>query len=129
MEYILMLWQVLQNIVGLCYLPIAKVSFKEKVGDVYVFETDSRNGSVSLGNLVFISKYTSNYNKTLTHELGHTLQSKVLGPFYLFVIGIPSILWASLRRICRPLRKIDYYWFYTEAWANKWADKYLTNTL
>jgi hypothetical protein len=129
MEYILMLWQVLQNIVGLCYLPIAKVSFKEKVGDVYVFETDSRNGSVSLGNLVFISKYTSNYSKTLTHELGHTLQSKVLGPFYLFVIGIPSILWASLRRICRPLRKIDYYWFYTEAWANKWADKYLTNTL
>lgn len=121
-----MLWQVLQNIVGLCYRLIATSSLKEKVGDVYVFETDSRNGSVSLGNLVFISKYTSNYSKTLTHELGHTLQSKVLGPFYLFVIGIPSILWASLRRVCRSLRKIDYYWFYTEVWANKWADKYLT---
>jgi hypothetical protein len=125
MEYILMLWQVLQNIVGLFYLLIAKVSFKEKVGDVYVFETDSRNGSVSLGNLVFISKYTSNYSKTLTHELGHTLQSKVLGPFYLFVIGIPSILWASLRRVCRSLRKIDYYWFYTEAWAEELSKKFI----
>jgi hypothetical protein len=125
MEYILMLWQVLQNIVGLCYRLITTASLKEKVGDVYVFETDSRNGSVSLGNLVFISKYTFDYNKTLTHELGHTLQSKVLGPFYLFVIGIPSILWASLRRVCRPLRKIDYYWFYTEAWAEELSKKFI----
>lgn len=126
MSYILVLWQILQNIAGLIYLPFAGVSFKEKIGDVLVFETESKNGSVSLGNLVFISKHTRNYDKTLKHELGHTMQSKVLGPFYLFVIGIPSILWASLRMICKPLRKIDYYWFYTEAWANKWADEYLS---
>lgn len=126
MSYILVLWQILQNIVGLIYLSFAGGSFKEKIGDVLVFETESTNGSVSLGNLVFISKHTRNYDKTLKHELGHTMQSKVLGPFYLFVIGIPSILWASLRMICKPLRKIDYYWFYTEAWANKWADVYLS---
>jgi hypothetical protein len=116
-----MLWQAMQNIVGLCYLPIAKASFKEKVGDVYVFETDSKNGSVSLGNLVFITQRTRNYEHTLQHEIGHTIQSKYLGPLYLFVIGIPSILWVGARMLSRTLRKKDYYWFYTEAWANKLA--------
>lgn len=125
-KYLYYMWQFMQNLIGVGYLLVSQATHKENVGDVHIYETNSTNGSISLGNFVFISKYTSNYDKTLTHELGHTLQSKVLGPFYLFVIGIPSILWASLRMICKPLRKIDYYWFYTEAWANKWADEYLS---
>lgn len=119
MSYILVLWQILQNIAGLIYLPFAGVSFKEKIGDVLVFETESKNGSVSLGNLVFISKHTRNYEKTLKHELGHTIQSKYLGPLYLLVIGIPSILWVMARMMSRTLRKKDYYSFYTEKWANE----------
>lgn len=119
MSYILVLWQILQNIVGLIYLPFAGVSFREKIGDVLVFETESTNGSVSLGNLVFISKHTKNYERTLKHELGHTIQSKYLGPLYLLIIGIPSISWAMARMMSRSLRKKDYYSFYTEKWANE----------
>ena len=96
---------------------------KEKLGDVYVLETDSRNGSVSLGNLVFISRHTRDYNQTLRHELGHTKQSKYLGPLYLTVIGLPSILWVVARRVSRRLREMDYYWFYTESWAERLAER------
>jgi RHS repeat-associated protein len=39
------------------------------------------------------------------HEFGHTWQSRVLGPFYLFVVGIPSISGAQ----------------WTESWADAWA--------
>lgn len=119
MSYILAFWQILQNIVGLIYLLFAGVRCREKIGDVVVFETESTNGSVSLGNLVFISRHTRNYERTLKHELGHTIQSKYLGPLYLLVIGIPSILWAMARMMSRTLRKKDYYSFYTEKWANE----------
>ena len=44
------------------------------------------------------------------------MQSQKLGWFYLFIIGIPSILNAWLR-----FTKC-YYDFYTEKWANKLAN-------
>ncbi|MCB1140566.1 MAG: hypothetical protein KDK23_17540 [Leptospiraceae bacterium] len=51
-----------------------------------------------------------------THEYGHTYQSRLLGPFYLLIIGIPSLLSASLR----PSRHGAVY---TERWADAWAAK------
>ena len=45
------------------------------------------------------------------HEYGHTYQSRILGPLYLIVIGIPSLLSASLR----PGKHGQLY---TERWAN-----------
>ena len=114
---LLFIWQILQNIIGLFYWLISQAQIIEKKDHVYILQTDSRQGSVSLGNFVFISKYTRNKDFTIKHELGHTIQSKYLGPLYLFVIGIPSILWVVFRRTFCP--KKDYYWFYTESWANK----------
>lgn len=118
---LLILWQIPQNIIGLCYWLISGAKRKEIINNVFVLETDSKQGSVSLGNLVFISKYTRNYEKTLKHELGHTIQSKYLGPLYLLVIGLPSILWVAVRMMSKTLQKKDYYSFYTEAWAEELA--------
>lgn len=77
--------------------------------------------SVSLGAFVFVagSPYEAR-ERTLVHEYGHTIQSLFLGPLYLFVIGLPSILWAGLpvfeKR--RRAKGISYYSLYTERWAN-----------
>lgn len=81
-------------------------------------------GAVTLGNYVFVG-LTSEYRKTVKHELGHTIQSKILGPLYLIVIGIPSITYCGLRRIFSSLRKKNYYNFYTEKWANNLSEKYI----
>jgi hypothetical protein len=120
----LILWQLPQNIIGVLYWSIAMAKYKETIGDVLVMETDSINGSVSLGNMVFVTTKTYDYKQTLKHELGHTLQSKYLGWLYLLVIGIPSILWVCARRISRPLREKKYNAFYTEAWADKLSNRF-----
>lgn len=93
--------------------------------------------SVSLGMFVFITHdpYYSGLKagctkaehsqKLLAHEYGHTVQSLILGPLYLFVIGIPSILWAGLPPCRRKRREqgISYYSFYTEKWADFLGEK------
>lgn len=50
---------------------------------------------------------------TASHEVAHSIESVVLGPLYLVLIGLPSIMWAG---IIWPYFMHDksYYWFYTE---------------
>jgi hypothetical protein len=54
------------------------------------------------------------------HEFGHSVQSVILGPLFLPVMGIPSFLWCNIPYF-RRLRKekgISYYRFYPESTAN-----------
>lgn len=55
-------------------------------------------GGVSLGLFVFVDKNVDIKRRQylIDHELGHTIQSLVLGPLYLFIIGLPSFIWANL---------------------------------
>lgn len=61
-----------------------------------------------------------NFEKIKVHEYGHTIQSIILGPLFLPVIGIPSCLWANIPCLkqYRKNHKISYYSFYPEKWAN-----------
>ena len=65
---------------------------------------------------VLDSTWHMNYNH---HEYGHTLQSRKLGPVYLFVIGLPSIIWAGCFKWYRKKYNKSYYSFPTESWADK----------
>ena len=94
--------------------------------------------SASLGLFLFISdertsgkKQTENAlldelsERILIHEYGHTIQSLILGPLYLLVIGLPSALWCALP-YCKEKRKtrhISYYSFYPEKWADRLGEK------
>ena len=76
-------------------------------------------GGISLGSFVFVSPKNATRDEVVAHEQdGHVKQSHYLGPFYLLVIGLPSITWAGTYR---KLGFKNYYSFYTEAWANKLA--------
>ena len=80
-----------------------------------------RSGSMSLGRFLFLHEsYRSGDRALLAHEYGHTIQSLILGPLYLFVIGLPSLLWAGLPVLQRRRhdRHVSYYSFYPEKWAN-----------
>ncbi|MBQ8515658.1 MAG: hypothetical protein IJ496_09705 [Ruminococcus sp.] len=81
--------------------------------------------SASIGPFVFISRQHVSSRRLLVHEYGHTLQSLLLGPLYLPLIGLPSMLWMLLPcfRKMRRKRHISYYSFYTESWANRWGEK------
>ncbi len=112
-ECLLYLWQFPQNICGIIYRYYTKASYDQTIENTKIYKTNNTN--VSLGKYVFVSKYSTEF--TLKHEVGHTIQSKYLGPLYLLIIGIPSVCWLLYRRTFCP--HINYYWFYTESWANK----------
>lgn len=57
-----------------------------------------KDSGVSLGKFIFVPRRAggSAGKFLLEHEYGHSLQSLILGPFYLFVVGAPSMLWNRL---------------------------------
>lgn len=79
-------------------------------------------GSVSLGRYIFLGKNAGEreMRSLLVHEYGHTIQSLILGPLYLPVVGLPSLLWAGLPVFIRyrKQRGVDYDSVYPENWAN-----------
>ena len=90
-----------------------------------------RNASMSLGPFLFLEGEPANYadpeateptwyGQLLVHEYGHSIQSLILGPLYLPLIGLPSIIWlnaAALKRRRRE-RETSYYAFWPERSAN-----------
>lgn len=77
-----------------------------------------KQAGLSLGPWIFVHPGAT--IKTLQHEYGHSIQSFILGPFYLFVVGLPSLVWASrIGRNWRLKTDVDYYYFWTEHWADK----------
>ena len=118
------IWQLPQNLCGLFYKNISKnnrISVIENndsrsVG-AKVFLQKS-NGGVTLGKYIFIYQDYMDKAHVIKHECGHVKQSKILGPLYLIIIGIPSLLhaWFIHDYICE---NPDYEHWFTEKWANK----------
>ena len=125
---ILFIWQLPQHLLAILYIGYLVMMCKDlgidsRYKQAIVIPCVMR-GAVTLGCYVFVG-LNSEYRKTVKHELGHTIQSKILGPLYLIVIGIPSITYCGLRRMFPSLRKKNYYNFYTEKWANNLSEKYI----
>lgn len=127
-EILLWLWQLPQNLLGLILILIMKPEYKYVLENGnFVFFAKRMSGGISLGKYSIISDYYHRGNQILNqnvvkHEgIGHGTQSRLLGWFYLLVIGLPSIIWAWLYGSVIPYTKNGYYKWYTEAWADKLA--------
>ena len=126
-EILSFIWQLPQNLCGVVYKNINK---NNRIAEVE--NEDSRRvnakvylqryiGGVTLGKYIFICQDYTDKEIVIKHECGHVKQSKILGPLYLIVIGIPSIIhaWLSGYIGCCKRHKEGYYHFYTEKLANK----------
>ena len=84
-----------------------------------------RDSGISLGKYIFVprSKSGNADGFLLDHEYGHTLQSLILGPFYLLFVGAPSILWNRLPFFQRKRKRTgkSYYSAPFESSANRLA--------
>lgn len=127
---LLYIWQLPQNIGGLIVILFTNPKKKVKMNNGNVlYMSDNMSGGISLGKYSIINSYYTKKCKSdediknldvSKHEaIGHGLQSRYLGPLYLFVIGLPSIIWAWLYGTIIPYTKNGYYVFYTEKWADK----------
>lgn len=117
-------WELPQTLVGFlmwCYFMISGKGDRSTVKDCRIITmmvfTKWDNSSDSLGHFVFFNK--TNYDAYVRrHELGHSLQSYMLGPLYLFIISLPSLFnWCMCTFGKRSWDK--YYTYYPENWANK----------
>jgi hypothetical protein len=72
-----------------------------------------KDAGVSLGKFIFVPRRAGGNSGRflLEHEYGHTIQSLILGPFYLLAVGAPSMLWNRLPYFKRKRRKTgrSYY--------------------
>ena len=120
---LLFVWQLPQNIVALVWLamsrPVRKIASRH-YSVAFSARMPKGAGGVSLGSIVIISRENVNNQFVLRHELdGHTVDSKIFGPLYLLVVGLPSALHLIWHR--RFGKGRSYYDFYTERWANRHA--------
>jgi len=121
------LWGLPQNLVGLViYLRYVRCPhFHYQGATVTVWPV--RSGSMSMGQFLFLHPtWTPDQQSLLAHEYGHTIQSLLLGPLYLLIIGLPSVVWAGLPafRKLRAQKKVPYSALYTEKWADHNGARY-----
>ncbi len=133
-------WGILQSLLGAIVF-LTHVREKHFIYHGAIVTIWKSHSSVSLGCFLFLTeepyfyeKLKEDYTKEelssrlLVHEYGHTVQSLILGPFYLIAMGIPSTLWGFLPRCARQRREQlrSYFSFFTERWANclgEWVTK------
>lgn len=118
---LLFFWQLPQNLVALAILPfLGKLQVVARrnycIGLSGNRFPNSASG-ISLGNFAFFHPESIHDDFVIRHEMdGHTADSKLFGPLYLLIIGIPSILHLVFKR-----KGSNYYDFYTERRANRHA--------
>ena len=122
-------WGIIQNILGfLIYIFLFLKNPRRIRGNFFNSKviTWHLQGSAGIGMFIFLSDRSSHFKRVLVHEYGHTIQSCILGPFYLLVIGIPSFIWAHNKRFERNRIRGLYRYssFYPERWANYLGEKY-----
>lgn len=143
----LSIWMLPQNILGIfCLTGFWLVDLcrgKRRYSELInlngwlVYHSPSQRGGITLGFFSVIpivqTQSLVEYKRTLAHEKGHYLQGLYLGPLYLLIIGLPSILMAfycTLReRITKKSTSDLYYNFYPEKWANLLGNNYKRNQL
>lgn len=114
---VLAIWQFPQFLISLIMLPfMGKITVIGNRHFNLAFEGSKMKGGISLGPFSFLSPSMAKYEIYVAHELdGHTVDSKILGPLYLIIVGLPSLLNAMFHFTnC-------YHKFYTEKWADKHA--------
>lgn len=73
---------------------------------------------LSLGKFIFVDE-TQNKIELIKHEYGHTLQNYLFGPFYLIIIGFPSIFQAVRFNLDKNFNDKEYENSFPEKWADK----------
>ena len=117
----LIFWELPQDCLGLGLLALLRTT-----GKVGILARERQRLfitapiSVSLGYFIFHCPV----DRIKDHEWGHSIQSRMLGPLYLIVVGIPSLsravyaIWYERRHHKRWTR---YFSGFPESWADKLA--------
>jgi len=149
---ILYIWQLPQNLLGLLLITIYKKKvypskkikqvvkkLREKYNlTIFIADTESLNrhkilrwfSGFSIGKYIYLPENA--VDSEIFHEAGHTIQSKILGPLYLIIVGISSAVFCNLwdrifhREWTATKRREWYYSRFPEKWADDLGAKRIT---
>ena len=126
----LALWELPQNAIGALNLALngALRRVERVVVDRERVMVELREGGagVSLGAFVFWTRHDNPFvpvgPENRDHEYGHSLQSRMLGPLYLPLVGVPStarVAYALAHKTITGRRWARYY----DGWPERQADR------
>lgn len=117
----MVLWEFPQNLLGLLLKVLFKFTYAETYKGRKIYRSNYVIWGISLGKFILLGKahYTED---TIRHEYGHCLQSAMLGPLYLIVVGIPSIVMNIISSILYLAGKPTFAYNYYNRWPESWAD-------
>lgn len=109
-------WGALTTYFGLL-LTLLILPFKrpERFAKTYCFKLKKNWGGLTVGMMFF--RDTTSIDHVSMHEYGHTFQNAILGPFMIFIVGIPSTIRYWYRHLkyerkgLMPFKKYDDIWF------------------
>jgi hypothetical protein len=128
LDVVLLAWELPQNLVGSALLAIELVagSVRQARWERRRLFVESTRTAVSLGLFVFWTRTENRWvaidGNTKAHEYGHSIQSRLMGPLYLALVGLPSSLRAAYALAHREItgRRWDgYFDGYPESWADR----------
>lgn len=111
------LWQLPQVLLAIAVLAATRARRRQLYRGVAVFEAARPRGGVSFGPIILMNR-SARSERLLRHEYGHSRQSVMLGPFYLIVVGLPSVTFAALTR-AGLLDRQTYFTRFPENWADR----------
>lgn len=126
MKIIKWIWQLPQNIIG--FFMSRRPVCTETVDEMVIYYTRNvLKCGVCLGDYILLDYDNFHANGDILserHEIGHHKQSLILGPLYLIVVGIPSVIrnrWDVIahRKWTTSEREVWYY----NSWPENNADK------
>ena len=118
-------WGLPQTILGalVVFVVLPKATRTSIFRGIRVLTVDAPIG-VSLGAFIILTEDAS--AESLVHEYGHCIQSAILGPLYLILVGLPSALRVGISFLRYKVLKHNpgsivkwYYGGYPEKWADK----------
>lgn len=106
------IWCLPQNLLGLLFLLFIRGEERHTLNGISFYYAKDFRGGISLGRYIILG---DKRERSVRHEFGHCIQSRMLGPLYLIVVGLPSLIHAWLCK-CDDHSYYDY-------WCERWADK------
>lgn len=125
---LLYIWQLPQNLLGLLVIKATRAElsteFINRDQPYYRSRLNHCSFGVCLGEYIIFGAYSASIDGW-KHEAGHRKQSRMLGPLYLLVVGLPSItrnVWDRMVacRFWDVARRTDWYY---GGYPEKWADR------
>jgi hypothetical protein len=119
MKTLLWIWQAPQHLVALAlwkiFTLLGKVVCVTEMQDKVFICVNILMG-LSLGKYIFVCE---RYSETVwKHEQGHSVQSYLMGPLYLIIVGLPSVT----RNIYDRITHKGAAWYYS-GWPENDADR------